>query len=124
MTGWTRVCRVDEIPRPGARVVRRTAGPDVAVFCTAAGKLYALADRCPHRGGPLSQGRLHGDRVTCSLHSTVVDLTSGSAVAPDKGRVQRFAVKVEGETVYVDLAVDGAGHEHVTTLGRPVAGAR
>jgi nitrite reductase (NADH) small subunit len=100
---WTRVGLLDEIPRLGARVVRRAHGPNVAVFRTATDKVFALADRCPHRGGPLSQGIVFGERVACPLHSTCVDLDSGCAVAPDKGQVPVFAVKVENGQIYVDL---------------------
>lgn len=100
---WTQICSVDDIPQLGARVVRRAQGPNVAVFRTAADRLFALADRCPHRGGPLSQGIVFGERVACPLHNTCVELDSGCAVAPDKGRVQSFPVKIEAHFVYVDL---------------------
>jgi nitrite reductase (NADH) small subunit len=102
---WIRICAVDEIPQLGARVVRRKGEANVAVFRTADDKLFALADQCPHRGGPLSQGIVYGDRVACPLHNTCVDLASGCAVAPDKGQVQSFAVRVEDGAVHVDLPV-------------------
>ena len=105
MENWTRVCNVDDIPKLGARVVRRTEGPNIAVFRTAADGFFALVDRCPHRGGPLSQGIVYGERVACPLHNTSVELPTGCAVAPDKGDVQRFAVKVEAGSVYVELPV-------------------
>ncbi len=106
---WTRICSTEDIPRLGARVVRQGAGPNVAVFRTAADAYFALADRCPHRGGPLSQGIVFGDRVACPLHNTCVELDSGCAVAPDKGRVQSYPVKVDGGVVYVDLAMHADG---------------
>ena len=99
---WIRICAIDDIPQLGARVVRRTGEPNVAVFRTA-DKLFALTDRCPHRGGPLSQGIVFGERVACPLHNTCVDLDSGCAVAPDKGQVQTYGVRVEDGAVYVDL---------------------
>lgn len=105
-TSWMRVCRMEEIPKLGARVVPRAGGPNVAIFRTAQDALFALADRCPHRGGPLSQGIVFGERVACPLHSTCVDLDSGCAVAPDKGVVKRYAVKVKNGDVYVDLPVE------------------
>jgi nitrite reductase (NADH) small subunit len=110
MLKWTRICRIDEIPRLGARVVRRGVAPNIAVFRTATDMFYALADRCPHRGGPLSQGIVYGERVACPLHNTNVELDSGCAVAPDKGRVQRFMVKVEADFVYVDLEIQADGN--------------
>jgi nitrite reductase (NADH) small subunit len=105
MENWTRICTVDDIPRLGARVIKRGEGANIAVFRTAADGFFALADRCPHRGGPLSQGIVYGERVACPLHNLSVELPSGCAVAPDKGEVQRFAVKVEAGAVYVDIPV-------------------
>jgi nitrite reductase (NADH) small subunit len=102
-SSWTRICSVDDIPRLGARVVRQPQGPNVAVFRTAADAFFALADRCPHRGGPLSQGIVYGERVACPLHNTSVELGSGCAVAPDKGRVRSYPVKVDSGVIYVDL---------------------
>jgi len=110
MGGWIRICAVDEIPRLGARVVRRTGEPNVALFRTDDDTLFALADRCPHRGGPLSQGIVFGERVACPLHNTCVDLSSGCAVAPDKGQVQKYGVKVEDGAVYIDLEVPADAH--------------
>jgi nitrite reductase (NADH) small subunit len=103
---WTRICTLEEIPRLGARVIRRADGPNVAVFRTATDKVFALADRCPHRGGPLSQGIVFGERVACPLHSTCVDLHTGCAVAPDKGEVPVFGVHVENGDIYVALQPD------------------
>lgn len=100
---WKRVCAVNEIPRLGARVIKRAEGANIAVFRTQTDGLYALADRCPHRGGPLSQGIVFGDRVACPLHNTCVELDTGCAVAPDKGQVRSYAVKVESGEVYVQL---------------------
>ena len=104
---WIPICAVDDIPRLGARIVKQPSGSNVAVFRTADDKLFALADRCPHRGGPLSQGIVFGDRVACPLHNTCVDLESGCAVAPDTGQVDRYPVKLEAGTVFVQMAVPG-----------------
>jgi nitrite reductase (NADH) small subunit len=105
MENWTRICSLDDIPRLGARVVPQSAGPNIAVFRTAMDSYFALADKCPHRGGPLSQGIVYGDRVACPLHNQSVDLGTGCMVAPDKGEVRRFAIKLEAGGVYVDLPV-------------------
>jgi nitrite reductase (NADH) small subunit len=66
--------------------------------------VFALHDKCPHKGGPLSQGIVHGCRVACPLHGMVIELESGSAVAPDEGRVRTFPAKVENGMIYVDLS--------------------
>lgn len=100
MDNWTRVCRLDEIPRLGSRVVCRPEGR-VAVFRTRDDHAFALADKCPHRGGPLSQGIVHGNRVTCPLHDWMVELPTGQAVAPDEGTVATYAVRIEDGFVFV-----------------------
>ena len=112
MEQWTRICNIDDIPRMGARVVRRTPGPNIAVFRTATDNFFALNDRCPHRGGPLSQGIVYGDRVACPLHNTSVELGSGCAVAPDSGEVHRYSVKVEHGVVFVELPVTAESYAY------------
>ena len=102
MAEWTRVCTVDEIPVLGARVIR-TGQEDISVFRNDAGEVFALHDKCPHRGGPLSQGIVHGRSVTCPLHNWKIDLTSGEAIAPDVGCAHAFAVKVVDGAVLVAI---------------------
>jgi nitrite reductase (NADH) small subunit len=99
---WVRVCRLEDIPPLGARVVRRPGG-DIAVFRTAENQVFALLDRCPHRGGPLSQGIVHGNKVACPLHGWNVKLEDGYAVAPDEGCAPNFPARVEDGEVLVQL---------------------
>jgi nitrite reductase (NADH) small subunit len=89
---------LEDIPRLGARSIKTPNG-DVAVFRTAGDDVYALRDRCPHKGGPLSQGIVHGSSVTCPLHAWVISLASGEAMALDSGCTPRFDVKVENGRV-------------------------
>jgi nitrite reductase (NADH) small subunit len=102
-SAWTHVCNVSDIPRLGSRVLERAQG-NVAIFRTATDKVFALLDHCPHKGGALSQGIVHGEAVTCPLHAWNIELASGEARAPDEGCARRFPVKVEGEAVFVCLA--------------------
>jgi nitrite reductase (NADH) small subunit len=102
MNAWTAVCRVDDIPRLGARRVARERGAAVAVFRTADDRLFALLDRCPHKGGPLSQGIVAGDGVSCPLHNWTIGLGDGCARAPDAGCTPTFALRVEAGTVFLD----------------------
>ena len=103
MTEWLRICRLDEIPAAGARVLLRTGEEDIALFRTAGDRVFALVDRCPHKGGPLSQGIVAGDSVTCPLHGWNIALHSGEACAPDVGCARRFPVKVETGDVWLSL---------------------
>ncbi len=103
MNNWTDILDVDDIPKLGARVVRH-GSLDIAVFRNAEDEIFALEDRCPHKGGPLSQGIVHGKKVTCPLHSWNIELDSGCAVAPDVGCAREFPIKIEAGRVFLDLA--------------------
>jgi nitrite reductase (NADH) small subunit len=103
MHEWKVICRVDDIPRLGARKVTRQGGGDIAVFRTAEDKVFALLDKCPHKGGPLSQGIVFGESVACPLHNWTIALADGCARAPDEGCTPRFSVKVDSGVVHVDV---------------------
>lgn len=100
---WIDVIAMADIPRRGARVVAH-AGVSIAVFRTADDRVYALEDRCPHKGGPLSQGIVHGDRVACPLHGRTIELATGEVVAPDKGCARPWPVRLEGARVWLAAA--------------------
>lgn len=102
MTAWTPICRVDDIPRLGARRVARAQGLDVAIFRSADDQIFALLDSCPHKGGPLSQGIVFGTSVACPLHNWTIGLEDGCARSPDAGCTQRFSCRVEGGQVLLD----------------------
>lgn len=119
MTDWKRICTVEDIPVLGSRRVARSQGLDVALFRNADNEVFALLDRCPHKGGPLSQGMVFGRHVACPLHNWTFGLADGEAVAPDEGSTPRFAVKVEDGQVYLDVAELAS---HAIDLDRPVAG--
>ena len=119
MTTWKRICHLDDIPVLGARRVQRAQGLEVAVFRTEADEVFALLDRCPHKGGPLSQGLVFGSSVACPLHNWTIGLADGQAAAPDEGCTPKFAVKVQDGAVYLDA------HELATLATdatRPLAG--
>ena len=91
---WLDIGAVEDIPRRGGRVVRTPRGC-IAVFRAADDAVFALDDRCPHKGGPLSDGIVHGHKVTCPLHGLVIDLGTGAAPAPEDGAVRTHPVRVE-----------------------------
>ncbi len=99
---WADVCAIDDIPPLGSRVVQSSGG-DIAIFRAADDRIFAVHDKCPHKGGPLSQGILHGTSVTCPMHGWKIDLPSGEAVAPDTGCTRRFEVRLDGRTVQLRL---------------------
>ncbi|MFA7679016.1 MAG: nitrite reductase small subunit NirD [Pigmentiphaga sp.] len=101
---WTAICPIDDIPVRGARIVRRAHADDIAVFKASDNHIFAVVDRCPHQGGPLSSGLVHGHAVTCPLHSWSINLENGQAQAPDEGCARTLRVKVEDGHVYLNLS--------------------
>lgn len=106
---WLDIGPLDAIPVRGARLIKTKHGC-VAVFRSSENEAFALDDRCPHKGGPLSQGIVHGKSVTCPLHNWVIDLNSGEAQGADTGSVSTYPLKIENGRVFVDLATLGARH--------------
>jgi nitrite reductase (NADH) small subunit len=101
---WINIGHFDAIPRQSARRIRTVSG-DIAVFRTVSDEFFALEDRCPHKGGPLSQGIVHGAAVSCPLHNWSISLATGEAMGADKGCTPRHAVKREGDTLLLELNV-------------------
>ena len=99
---WVEIGTLDDIPRLGARVVR-TPECDIAVFRTRDDEVFALRDACPHRGGPLSQGIVHGRHVTCPLHNWCIGLADGQACSPDEGQTRHYPVEVRDGAVFLSL---------------------
>ncbi len=91
---WIDIGALDDIPLRGARVVKTPLGC-VALFRTDEAEVYAISNRCPHKGGPLSDGIVHGKKVTCPLHNWVFSLETGEAQGADEGRVDTYTVRVE-----------------------------
>ena len=103
-TSYILISRVADIPPLGGRCVKTPRGP-IGVFRTADDRIFAIDNRCPHKGGPLSEGIVHGTAVTCPLHNTVINLETGEIVGPDEGRVEAIEVRVvDGE---IHLALSG-----------------
>lgn len=100
--GWHQACPLAEIPVLGSRVMR-LGSLDVALFRTRDDRIFAVHDKCPHKGGPLSQGMVHGDVVTCPLHSWKIQLANGQAVAPDVGCTPPYPVALVADRVWVQL---------------------
>jgi len=101
MTAWIDIGALDDIPRRGARVVKTPSGC-VAVFRTVDDLVMAVDDRCPHKGGPLSEGIVHGRAVTCPLHNLVISLETGAVQGPDGGSVRVHDVRIVDGRVLLD----------------------
>lgn len=104
MSDWIEIGKLSDIPQRGARCVKTPIGR-IAVFRTATDHVYAIEDRCAHKGGPLSQGIVHGAEVTCPLHNWVFSLETGIALGADEGAVRTFALKRDGERIFMDATM-------------------
>jgi len=105
MEQWVRLCGVGEAPKVGEAAEFEARGVAVCL-ANVEGRLAAVANLCPHRGGPLGQGWVEGEAVVCPWHSWAFNTVTGVAEPPERALVDVFPVRVEGEDVMVDL---GAG---------------
>jgi nitrite reductase (NADH) small subunit len=99
---WISIGSIDDIPLRGARCVTTPQGR-VAVFRTIDNQVFAIDDHCPHKGGPLSQGIVHGAAVTCPLHNWAISLETGRALGADEGTVRSIPVRLEGARIFISL---------------------
>ncbi|MDH5610835.1 MAG: nitrite reductase small subunit NirD [Gammaproteobacteria bacterium] len=104
MSNWIEVVSLKDIPKLGSRVIDVNQ-MKIAVFRTSDDRVFAIKNACPHKGGPLSEGIVHGTSVTCPLHNWKIDLASGEAISPDHGCTNVFPVKIENGQVFIELLV-------------------
>jgi nitrite reductase (NADH) small subunit len=104
MLEWIEIGSIGDIPRRGARCVATPNGR-IAVFRTADDQVFATDDRCPHKGGPLSQGIVHGTAVTCPLHNMVISLETGEAMGADEGRVRTIPVRIDEGRLFIEVEI-------------------
>lgn len=102
MSKWVKVAPIDEIPVLGARVVRNNM-VDIGIFRLEDDRIFAINNSCPHKGGPLSEGIVYGDKIACPLHSWKISLVDGKADEPDVGQTACFNTKTEDGFVYLEL---------------------
>lgn len=112
MSQWIKIAPFEEIPRLGARVVRTktkatenapSADLEIGVFRLEDDRIFAINNSCPHKGGPLSQGIVYGDKIACPLHSWKISLVDGKAEEPDVGETACYNTKIEDGFVYLEL---------------------
>lgn len=98
---WIDIGHIDDIPLRGARLVKTPIGC-VAIFRTAEAELFAASNTCPHKQGPLVEGIVHGQKVTCPLHNWVFDLNTGEAQGADEGRIATYPVQLKAGRILID----------------------
>ena len=98
---WVFVVKQADIPVAGARVIEGAAAGPIAIFRSLDDVVFAVLDKCPHKGGPLSQGIVHGHAVTCPLHAWNINLADGCALAPDTGCARPYTTRCESGDVFL-----------------------
>ncbi len=103
MSNWTDIASLEDIPKRSGRVVKTKFGC-VAIFRTNDDKVFAIDDACPHKKGPLSEGIVHGNSVTCPMHNWVIDLATGQAQGADEGGVETYEITVKNGRILLDTS--------------------
>ena len=98
---YTKLARLDELPE-GA-LIEIVQGNDTYALCNVAGEVRAITGVCPHHGGPLGQGALEGDIVTCPWHAWQFDSGTGACVFDDTLRIPTYPVRIDAGEILVDL---------------------
>ncbi|MGI3164122.1 nitrite reductase small subunit NirD [Pseudooceanicola sp. 200-1SW] len=103
---WIDIGHIDDVPLRGARLVKTPVGC-IAVFRTAEAEVFAASNSCPHKGGPLSEGIVHGRHVTCPLHNWVFSLETGAAQGADEGQIATYPIRLEEGRLLLDAVAVG-----------------
>ncbi len=102
MPEYVKVAVTDDIAPNQGKLVE-VQGKKIALF-NLAGKYYAIDNTCTHRGGPLAEGELEGDEVTCPWHGAKFKITSGAVLSPPAPQgVKSFPIRVAGNDLEVEL---------------------
>ncbi len=99
MEGFTRVARADEVA-PGTAKLVILQDKEIALY-NVGGTFYATTNTCPHQGGPLAEGTLQGNIITCPWHMWTYDVTNGDCKINPRARIACFEVKVDGPDVFL-----------------------
>lgn len=101
MGKWVNVAGVNDL-QPGDAKTVSADGTDIALF-NVGGTFHAVNNTCLHRGGPLGEGMLEGEIVTCPWHGWQYNVTTGKTVANPGMGVEKYNTRVEGSDVFVEL---------------------
>lgn len=97
-----KVAMLNELPEKlGKRVQIGTM--DIALFRLTNGEVRAIENRCPHKGGVLSEGIVSGEHVFCPMHDWKISVVDGKVQEPDEGCVKTYPVEIEDDDVFVIL---------------------
>ena len=99
---WTKLATTDEVP-PGSLIEVERDGAVYAI-CNVNGETRALSGVCPHQGGPLGEGVLNGDTISCPWHMWEFNSGTGACTFNEKVSIPVFPVRVQGSEILVEIA--------------------
>ena len=98
---WIKAGKITDISEGGSQVVN-ARGQELALF-KVEGKVYAIKNTGPHRGGPLAEGYLEGQKVTCPWHAWVFDVKTGACQTTPDMKQPTFQVKINADEIFVEV---------------------
>lgn len=101
MSDFIEIASTGDVPVGGAKTVS-VGDRKIALYHTASG-FYATDNTCPHRGGPLAEGDLIGNEITCPWHLWGFDVTTGLCAGNSEISVKTHELRVEGDRILVRL---------------------
>jgi len=99
---WTRIASASELP-VGALIEAEHEGRFIAV-CNVGGEIRAMDGNCPHHGGPLGEGALNGEYVTCPWHMWDFHSATGACAFNETVRVAVYPARVDGDAILINIA--------------------
>lgn len=101
MPQFIKVAAISDLP-PG-KVMPVTVNDKMIALCNVAGTFYALDNVCLHRGGPLGEGYLDGEKLECPWHGWTFDVKTGAVTFNPREKVPTYPVKIEGDNILVAI---------------------
>jgi nitrite reductase (NADH) small subunit len=98
---WTKLATTAELP--AGALIEVEYGDGYVALCNVNGEVRAIDGTCPHQGGPLGEGALNGEFVTCPWHMWDFHSVTGACAFNDNVRVAVYPVRTEGNTILIDV---------------------
>ena len=101
MPNFVKVASTEDL-KPGTAMTVAVNGIDIALY-NVGGKIFATDNTCLHQGGPLGEGILEGEVVTCPWHLWEYNVCTGEKIGNNSIKVTTFPVEVEGTDIKVGV---------------------
>ena len=96
-----KIAKISDIEE-GQSIIVEVSGKQAAIF-RSKGEIYAIDNTCPHRGGPLGEGHLDGEEVTCPWHAWTFNIKTGECGTTPGVKQKCFPVKIEGGDIFLEI---------------------